>query len=70
MKKYELQKAGGIYTGIGKTCDIPGYTETVIETSFPDDEMLKSMTKKQEKDWVKSNNEMMEAICELLNKKF
>ena len=59
---YTTVKISGIITQIATT-EIKGYTIGVLEVFLPE----KEMKEKEEKQWIKSNNKRMEAICKFLN---
>lgn len=66
--KYQLVTVSCIHIAIGKQVgNIPGYTESVIETVFPTDEELEKWSNKKKKAWEKENNKRMVAIRDFLN---
>ena len=64
--KYTTVYIGSIASRIAVETDVRGYTEGIIESFLPETE---NWTKKRIGTWIKQNNERMEAICEMLNKK-
>lgn len=62
--KYLTVEISGVITQIAKQTAFAGYTEGVIEIFLPDE---KSMTGKEQDEWVKKNNKMMKAICRFMN---
>jgi len=65
--KYTTVRISGIIIQVAKTTDLIGYTEGVIESLLPDENQL---TEKEQREWIKTNNKMMQDICDLLNKKY
>lgn len=66
--KYTTVKIAKIIVQVAENTDIIGYTRGVVESILPTDEELAGWNKKQEKDWIVSNNSRMQTICDFMNK--
>jgi hypothetical protein len=67
MNKYIIVKCGKVITRIAEATAIHGYTIGIIEPFFPSEDELKAWTKKNELEWIRTNNKRMRAICKFLN---
>lgn len=65
--KYTTVKVHGVIIAIGKTTEIEGYTESVLESVLPSDEELDAMSDEDQEAWENKNNKLMESICDFLN---
>lgn len=67
MKKYVCCWNGKVISRIAEKTVVYGYTIGVLEPFFPSDEELLEMSRKEVKEWIKTNNRRMKAICKFLN---
>lgn len=65
--KYIVDYVSKIATRIARETDIDGYTEGIIEIFFPDEDEIDKWTDEQTDEWIRANNNRMEAICKFLN---
>jgi len=65
--KYTVVQVGGLTIQVAKTTEVKGYTEGILERFLPDEN---SMSDEEIENWIKENNNMMQDICDLLNKKY
>lgn len=66
--KYIIQKVRGVIIGIGEELEPAGYSKSVLQCFLPDDEELAKWSEKKTNAFIAKNNQMMEAICEFMNK--
>lgn len=66
--KYTTVKISGVITAIAETTDVEGYTISRIESCLPSNEELHKMTEKQVTRWIEHNNELMQHLCDFMNK--
>jgi hypothetical protein len=67
MPKYTTVKVDGVIIAIGKTTNVKGYAETVLESLLPTDRELDKMSQRKQVAWTKKNNAFMETVCKLMN---
>lgn len=66
-EKFCTVKVSGVIICIGKTTELPGYSETVVERLLPSDEDLANWTDEEHDAWIAKNNKFMESLCKLMN---
>lgn len=67
MKKYIVCYNCGVASRIATKTDAEGYTLGVLEPFFPSDEELLKWSRKEVREWTKTNNRRLKAVCKFLN---